>query len=142
MLWTAFKEAGRMFYLHKVLGHCTTSRNDRVTVRTKLPEYSFRTFLAYKHILNFYAEDFKKYCPKGYLRYALLGMYFANLGGVKGEIFKILLKAIKIYPLGIPLAFPWALICLITPSKLLLKFYESFIVSSGIKERIKKLLTR
>lgn len=140
--WSACKEAGKMFYLHKVLKKYTTLRADRVTVKTIDSQFAFRTFLVYKYILEIYSQDFKMYCPKNFFRYALRGVYFANLGGVKREILGIVKQSFLISKKLTLLLIPWAVICIIFPNKFVRFLYEDIIKKLNFHTKVKTFLLK
>jgi len=134
--WKLWKKAKKGFYLHEVVRKYTINSLDAVSKQVFLDKEKLkRAFLNYKYSVEIFKEDFKKLCPRRYLKISLMAIYFAKLSGNYKEILKIAFNSFNVYPKGIFLIFLWALFCLIFPKNFVFWFSEN--LRKKLKEKIK-----
>jgi GalNAc5-diNAcBac-PP-undecaprenol beta-1,3-glucosyltransferase len=139
ILWMKlWKKTQVGFYLHKPLRIYSVSTPNAVS-----KFYIQKAKMAYLNYVLFLEEfggDFKKYCPKIFVRNSLIGIYFSKLAGKYKEALKLCFNSIKAYPKLLLVLLTWTIFCLIAPKFLVIKIYENFL--KKFKESFKKVLVK
>ena len=132
-LW---KRAQVGFYLHKALRVYSIDNQDRVTLQ--IVKKAKRTHLNYVLFLQEFEKDFKHYCPKSFIRLALIGIYLSTLAGEYKHVFKLCIASVRMYPKLFFIPILWTLFCIILPKSFVIQFYEKY--SKRFKKVLKQFL--
>jgi len=79
LFWYQLFKKNKGYYLHKAVKIYNVEPHENVSSKYHLN--AERTFLNYKLLLEMYGKDLLQFCPKRFVKYALLAAYFAKLKG-------------------------------------------------------------